>query len=199
MSHGLGIVFSLVAFVLLVFSTVRQGNLLHLISALVFASTMLLLYSCSTLLHSLPPGRAKNVFEILDHSAIYLFIAGSYTPLLLILVKGREAGILLSLIWTIALGGVVFKGFYVKEFLLLSTIGYIALGWMAVFVIQPILHALPFMGVFYLFAGGFFYTVGTIFYVWRKLTYHHTIWHLFVLAGSVCHFLLIYQYVLPLS
>ncbi len=195
-SHGLGIAFSLVALVMLIVSTTLQGNLLHIISAMIFGFTMLLLYSCSTLLHSLPTGRAKNVFEILDHSAIYLFIAGTYTPLLLILVRGREAWVMLSVIWAIAIGGIVFKAFYVKEFVFLSTLGYIILGWMAVFFLNPMMHVLSLAAILYLFAGGLFYTVGTVFYIWRKLTYHHTVWHLFVLAGSICHFILIYKYVL---
>ncbi|MCY0893591.1 MAG: hemolysin III family protein [Acidibacillus sp.] len=198
-SHGLGIAFSVVALLMLIYSTVVQGNMLHIVSGIIFGATMLLLYSCSTLLHSLPPGRAKDVFEVLDHSAIYLFIAGSYTPLLLIIVGGRESWILLSIIWIIAIGGIVFKAFFVKEYMLLSTIGYILLGWMAVFMIHPMLLKLPIPGLILLVAGGLFYTIGTVFYIWRKFTYHHTVWHLFVLAGSICHFILIYKYVLTIE
>lgn len=159
---------------------------------------MLLLYVCSTLLHSLPRGRAKNVFEILDHASIYAFIAGTYTPILLIVVRGWEGWALLGSVWLIAAGGIVFKVFYVKEFLVLSTIGYILMGCLAILVVKPILHTLPTAGSLYLFGGGFLYIVGSLFYVWRKLTYHHTIWHLFVLAGSVCHFILVLGYVMPI-
>ena len=197
-SHASGAVFSLVAFVLLIVFATRQGNVWHVVSVTIYGSTMILLYTCSTLLHSLPQGRAKNVFEIMDHAAIYLFIAGTYTPLLVILVRGWEGWTLLGVIWGIAVAGVVFKVFFVKKFLILSTLGYIAMGWLAVLAVNPIIHVLPLSGVLYLFAGGLLYTLGSVFYVWRKLTYHHTIWHLFVLAGSVCHFILVLFYVLPI-
>lgn len=197
-SHALGVGFSLVALVLLIVFATLYGNAWDVVSFAVFGSTMLILYICSTLLHSLPRGRAKNVFEILDHSAIFLFIAGTYTPILLILVRQWEGWTLLGVVWGIAVAGIVFKVFYVKKFMFLSTIGYIVMGWMAVFVLNPIISILPLPGILYLFGGGLFYTIGAVFYVWRKLTYHHTIWHLFVLAGSICHFILVLIYVLPI-
>jgi len=197
-SHALGAIFSLVALVVLIVFATRQGNTWDVVSFTIFGSTMLLLYMSSTLLHILPQGRAKDIFEILDHSAIYLFIAGTYTPILLILVGGWRGWTLLIGIWVIAAGGIVFKSFHVKKFVILSTIGYIMMGWMAVLVLDPIIHVLPLHGILLLFGGGLFYTIGSAFYVWRKLTYHHTIWHLFVLAGSVCHFILILVYVLPI-
>ncbi|MHB1627830.1 MAG: PAQR family membrane homeostasis protein TrhA [Bacilli bacterium] len=197
-SHALGIAFSLAALAALIILSTQHANAWHVVTFTIYGFTMLLLYTCSTLLHSLPQGRAKNVFEILDHSAIYLFIAGTYTPILLIVVRGWEGWTLLCVVWAIAAAGIVFKAFYVKEFMLLSTIGYVLIGWLAVLVINPIIHALPLPGILYLFSGGLFYTLGSIFYVWRKLTYHHAIWHLFVLAGSICHFILIIVYVLPI-
>ncbi len=197
-SHGVGVVFSLVALVLLIVFAILHGTAWHIVSFVIYGSTMLLLYICSTLLHSLPAGHGKDIFEILDHSAIYLFIAGTYTPLLFIVIKGWEGWTLFGVLWGIAAAGIVFKVFYVKEFLFLSTVGYILMGWMVVFAIKPILHNLPLPGIEYLFAGGIFYTLGSVFYVWKKVPYHHAIWHVFVLTGSVCHFLLILIYVLPL-
>lgn len=197
-SHAIGVVFSLVALVLLVVFAALHGSAWHVVSFTIYGSTMLLLYVCSTLLHSLPRGRAKNVFEILDHASIYLFIAGTYTPLLLIVVRGWEGWALFGTVWGIAVAGIVFKVFYVKRFVILSTIGYIVMGWLAVLVLRPILHSLPLPGTLCLFGGGLLYTIGSIFYVWRKLSFHHTVWHLFVLAGSICHFILVLIYVLPI-
>lgn len=198
-SHAVGIAFSIFALVLLIVFATLRGNAWHVVSFTIFGSTMLLLYVCSTLLHALPSGRAKNVFEILDHSAIYLFIAGSYTPLLFILVKGWVGWTLFGVIWGLAVGGIVFKVFYVRRFIFLSTVGYVLMGWMAVFVLNPILHTLPVAGTLYLFVGGILYTIGSVFYVWKRIRYHHTIWHLFVLAGSICHFILVLKYVLPIQ
>ncbi len=197
-SHAVGIVFSLFALVLLIVFAAVHGSSWHIVTFVIFGFTMLLLYTCSTLLHALPHGRAKDVFEILDHSSIYLFIAGTYTPILLLLVKGWVAWTLFGVLWGIAAAGIVFKVFFVKRFVLLSTIGYILMGWQAVFVFKPLLQTLPFQGTLFLVAGGVFYTIGSIFYVWRRIPYHHLIWHLFVLAGSVCHFILIFRFVLAI-
>jgi len=196
-SHGLGAVFSIIALIVLVVMASVHGNAWNVVSVTIYASTMLLLYVCSTLLHSLPPGRAKNVFEILDHASIYSFIAGTYTPILISVVRGWQGWTLLCVVWLIAAAGTVFKVFYVSEFLVLSTIAYILIGCMAFIVFGRLIQALPLPGILYLFGGGLFYIVGTIFYLWKKITYHHAIWHLFVLAGSICHFILILVYVLP--
>lgn len=198
-SHALGVAFSLFALVLLIVFAGLRGNVWDVVSFTIFGSTMLLLYVCSTLLHALPQGRAKNVFEILDHSSIYAFIAGSYTPLLFILVRGWVGWTLFGVIWGMAVAGVLFKVFYVKKFLFLSTAGYIVMGWMCVLVLRPILHSLPPAGIAYLAAGGALYTIGSVFYVWRPMKYHHMVWHLFVLAGSICHFILVLRYVLPIQ
>ncbi len=197
-SHGVGIAFSIVALVLLIVLAALHGTTWHIVSFSLYGATMLLLYVCSTLLHSLPAGRAKNVFEILDHSSIYMFIAGTYTPLLFIVVRGWAGWTLFGILWGIAAAGIVFKVFYVKKFLFLSTLGYVVMGWMAVFVLKPLFHHLPLPGIEYLFAGGILYTIGSIFYVWRRFPYHHMVWHLFVLGGSICHFIVILVYVLPI-
>jgi hemolysin III len=198
-THGIGVGLSLAALVLLVVFASLYGTAWHIVSFSIYGFTMLLLYVCSTLLHSFPKGKVKNLFQIFDHSSIYLFIAGTYTPMLFIIVKGWLGWTLFSVLWAIAAGGVVFKVFYVKEFLLLSTIGYVVMGWLAVFILKPIFHTMPPHGIILLFLGGVLYTLGSIFYVWRKIPYHHAIWHLFVLAGTILHFFMILFYVLPIK
>lgn len=159
---------------------------------------MLLLYASSTLVHSFPPGKAKDLFEILDHSAIYLFIAGTYTPILFIVVQGALGWTLFGIIWGIATLGIVFKIFFVKKFLVISTIFYLLMGWMALFAIKPIVLTLPIQGTLFLIGGGVLYSLGTIFYIWRGFKFHHAVWHLFVLGGTVLHFFLVIMYILPI-
>lgn len=159
---------------------------------------MILLYVASTLVHALPPGKAKDLFEIFDHSAIYLFIAGSYTPFTLLVIKGALGWTLFGIVWGLAIAGIVFKAFFVKRFMFTSTILYIAMGWMVVVGWGRIVDALAFNGVLLLVIGGLCYTVGALFYVWRGFVYHHAVWHLFVLAGSAAHFFSVWRYLLPL-
>lgn len=195
--HGIGTLLSVAALVLLIVFSSIGGSLLSVGSAIVYGGTMLLLYLCSTLVHSFPKGRLKDLFEILDHSAIYLFIAGSYTPIFLRLVQGNLGWVLFGLVWGIAIVGVVFKIFFVKRFLFTSTLIYILMGWMVIFVWKPLITHLNGTGLQLLVAGGCCYTIGTIFYVWRGFRYHHAIWHLFVLAGSIFQFFSIFLFVLP--
>ena len=198
-THGIGIILSIAALVLLIVFSSLYGTALHIVSFTIYGVTMLLLYFSSTMLHSLPKGKIKNLFEIFDHSAIYLYIAGSYTPLLFIVVQGTLGWTLFGIVWGLATVGIVFKVFFVKRFLFLSTIFYIAMGWLAIFAIKPMMENLPTAGIVFLVAGGLCYTLGTIFYVWRGFKFHHAVWHTFVLAGSTLHFFLILLYVLPLS
>jgi len=197
-THGIGVVLSIVALVLLIVFASLKGNAWHVVSFTLFGSTMLLLYTSSTMLHSLPQGKAKNVFEILDHSSIYFFIAGTYTPFLFLAVKGSLGWSLFGVIWGLAIAGTVFKCFFVKKYLFVSTIGYLVLGWMITFAWGPIASHLPHEAMLLLVLGGVFYTVGAIFYVWRMFPYHHALWHLFVVAGSVMHFFCIFMYLLHL-
>jgi hemolysin III len=196
-THGLGVLLSVAALVVLIVFALVDGNVWHVVSFSIYGATMLMLYTCSTLLHSFPQGRVKDVFEIFDHASIYLFIAGTYTPVLFILVKGGLGWTLFGIIWGLALGGTVFKVFFIKRFLFLSTFGYIAMGWLAVFILKPILAEVPAQGAALLVTGGVLYTLGSVFFVWRKVPYHHAIWHVFVLAGSICHFFFVLLYILP--
>lgn len=197
-THGVGVLVSIAALILLIVFASLYGTTAHVISFAIYGVTLVLMFTCSTLLHSFPSGKAKNVFEILDHSAIYLFIAGTYTPLMVIVVDGTIGWVLLSVVWVLAISGIVFKAFFVKRFIFLSTLLYIAMGWMVVFVLNPIASKVETTGLVLLVVGGVLYTVGTIFYVWRTFHYHHAVWHLFVLAASIVHFITILMYVLPL-
>jgi hemolysin III len=184
--------------VLIVFASL-YGSAMHVVSFTVYGTTMLMLYFSSTMLHSLPEGKVKDIFEVIDHAAIYLFIAGTYTPLLFIVVQGALGWTLFGVVWGLAVVGIVFKAFFVKRFLFLSTACYVAMGWLAVIAFRPIMETLPSGGIACLVGGGIAYTVGTIFYVWRGFSYHHAIWHVFVLIGSILHFVLILFYVLPIG
>ncbi|MGA4721976.1 PAQR family membrane homeostasis protein TrhA [Fictibacillus nanhaiensis] len=195
-THGLGVLLSVaVTSILLVFA-VWKGTAVHIVSFAVFGGTMLTLYTASTLVHAFPKGRVKDLFEIMDHAAIYLFIAGTYTPIVLIVVGGGLGWTLFGVVWGLAIFGVVFKVFFTKKFVVLSTLGYVAMGWLITFAFQDISANMPPAGIQLLVAGGIIYTLGSIFYVWRSFPFHHAVWHLFVLAGSVMHFLMMF-YVLP--
>ncbi|CAH0122115.1 MULTISPECIES: hemolysin III family protein [unclassified Paenibacillus] len=198
-THGIGMLLSVAALVLLVVYSCMYGNVWHIVSFTIYGVTMLLLYTSSTLLHSFPEGKVKDLFEIFDHASIYLFIAGTYTPFLFVVLRGTLGWTLFGIIWGIALFGVVFKAFFVKRFLFMSTIFYIAMGWLIVLAWNPLVAALPQGGVNMLVAGGVLYTLGTIFYVWRGFPHHHAVWHLFVLAGSIVHFFAVFLYVLPIQ
>ncbi|WP_166245226.1 PAQR family membrane homeostasis protein TrhA [Paenibacillus turpanensis] len=187
-THGIGALFSVAALVILIVFASLQGTTWHVVSFTVYGITMLLLYTSSTLVHSFPEGKVKDIFETFDHSSIYLFIAGTYTPILLTALRGPLGWTLFGIVWAIAIGGVVFKAFFTKRFLFLSTIFYVLMGWLIVFVWGPLQAMMPAEGIRLLVAGGILYTAGSIFYVWRAFPFHHAVWHLFVLAGSVVHF-----------
>jgi hemolysin III len=196
-THGVGAALSTAALVLLIVFASLKGDASYVVTFTIYGSMMLLLYICSTLVHSFPEGKAKKVFEILDHSSIYLYIAGTYTPIVLHMVKGTEGWTLLGIVWGMAVCGVVFKAFFASKFLFTSTILYIAMGWMIVFAWGPMKANFAPAGLELLLIGGLLYTAGTVFYMWRSFPYHHAVWHLFVLGGSILHFFAILLYVLP--
>lgn len=188
---------SIAALVILIVSSSINGTAIHVVSFTIFGATMVLLYTSSTLVHALPQGKAKDVFEILDHSSIYLFIAGSYTPITLLVLKGALGWTLFGIVWGLAIGGIVFKSFFVKKYLFTSTILYVLMGWLVVIGWNRIVENMAFNGLVLLVVGGVFYTIGAIFYVWRGFKFHHMIWHLFVIAGTVAHFFCVLFYLLP--
>ncbi len=186
--HGIGLGLAIAAFVVLVVVANRTGDIWRLVSFSIYGATLIILYLSSTLYHSFPQGKVKDVFEIFDHAAIYLLIAGTYTPLTLVALRGPLGWTIFTIVWSIALIGIVFKIFWVKKFVILSTILYIVMGWLIIFAIKPLFSIITTKSIVFLIIGGVLYTIGTIFYVWRKIKYHHAIWHLFVLGGSICHF-----------
>lgn len=196
-THGIGALLSAAAGAVLVTLATQSGTRTQVISAIVFCSSLLLLYTASTLYHAIPSASAKRKLKICDHCAIYMLIAGTYTPFALIGLRGTVGWWLFGLSWGLAALGVLFKLFFTGRFKLFSTLVYIGMGWMAIFAIQPMMAKIPFTALVWLLAGGVAYTAGTVFYHNEKLRYSHAVWHLFVLAGSACHFVAVISQVVP--
>ena len=192
-SHGTGFLAALIALPVLVLGAVRHGAA-PTVGASVFAATMALLYFTSTLYHALAPGRAKRVFHVLDHGAIYLLIAGTYTPFTLGVLRGPWGWTLFGLIWALAVAGIVLKSVGGVRHPRLSTALYLAMGWLILAVARPLWQAMPGRGLLWLAAGGVAYTAGVGFYAARRMRYAHFVWHLFVLAGTACHFVAVLRY-----
>jgi len=188
LTHGIGAVAALVGSAVLITLAATYGDGWQLASAIVFGVTLLLLYTSSTLYHAIQYPPVKRRLQVVDHCAIYLLIAGTYTPFTLIGLRGPWGWGLFIAIWTLAVAGVIFKLFYTGRFDLLSTIIYIAMGWLVIIAIKPMWQSHDGFTLAWLLAGGLFYTLGTFFYHRESIPYSHAIWHLFVLAGSVCHF-----------
>jgi hemolysin III len=192
-THGIGFIASIPALVVLILAAVQTGSALQITTFSIFGASVIILFLMSTLLHSMPE-KYKHIFAILDHSSIYILIAGTYTPFLLIAIGGTLGITLLCIIWSLALLGVIFKCFFINRFEKLSLIFYIGMGWLIIFAIKPVYLYLGVNGFALLLAGGLFYTIGAIFYAWRSLPYNHTIWHLFVLAGCGSMYACVYFY-----
>ena len=187
-THGIGTILSIAALVLLVVHAVGKGDIWHIVSYTIFGSTLVLLYLSSTLYHSFTKEKIKNLFARFDHAAIFLLIAGTYTPFLLTVLRGTLGWTLFGIIWGSAITGVIIRSIYLNRFHNLMVALYLVMGWMIVFAGRSIVKGLPSPSLLFLFLGGIFYSVGVIFYMWRNLKYAHGIWHLFVLAGSIMHF-----------
>jgi hemolysin III len=194
-SHAAGFAAALVGASFLIVAAVQHGSLGFMAGASAFAATMVLLCLASTLYHGAPAGRAKEMLLVCDHAVIYLFIAGTYTPFALGVLKGGWGWLLLSLVWALAAAGVAFKGIAGAEsYPRLSTGLYLGMGWLFLIVAGPLWQRLPLAGLAWILAGGVAYTVGVTFFVAEKMRYNHLIWHLFVLAGTACHFVAIWRY-----
>jgi len=198
-THGVGALFSLAGFIVLTASAYMYGTVWHLISFAVYGFSLFLLYLASTLYHSFRNEKLKCIFRICDHSAIYLLIAGTYTPFSLVLLHGLVGWIIFGVVWALAVLGVMLKIFFGARLKVMSTICYLLMGWLIVVVIKPLAAALPAEGLFWLVGGGVLYTIGSFFYLNRRIPYHHAVWHLFVMAGSIAHFVVVFYYVLPVS
>ncbi|KSU63384.1 hemolysin D [[Bacillus] enclensis] len=194
-THGIGFILSIPALVMLIIISIDRGTPWHIVSFSIFGASMILLYLFSTLLHSFKPSKAKNLFAVLDHSAIYILIAGTYTPFMLVSVRGALGWTLFGIVWGLAVAGVVFKCYFVDRYQVVSTLFYLVMGWLVIIAVKPLYFSLSGAGFSLLLAGGILYSIGAIFYVWNKLPYNHAIWHLFVLAGSGCMYFCILLYV----
>ncbi len=196
-THGVGAVVSVAGLTLLVAFAWLWGDAWCLAAAIVFGVALLLQYVFSALYHAIPHPRAKHVLKVFDHVSIYLLIAGTYTPFTLITLRGAGGLWMFALIWSIAVAGISAEAFWVYRPKWASAAGFVAMGWVIVFLFKPLLARLPGPGFSLLMAGGFFYTAGTLFYVLKRVRYMHAVWHMFVLGGSACHFLAVALYVLP--
>lgn len=193
-SHGLGFLAALAAAPFLVAEALRHGGAGLVAGYAVFAATAALLYLSSTLYHSMPRNKAKGVFQVLDHSAIFLLIAGTYTPFTLGALRGAWGWTLLGLVWGIAAAGLVLTAVGGTRFPKTSLALYLAMGWLVVIAIKPLIERVPLPGLLWLVAGGLAYTAGVAFYTAKRLRFTHFVWHLFVLAGTVCHFFAVLGY-----
>jgi len=196
-THGVGLGLSLAGLTVLVVLTAMKGSPWHIVSCSIYGSTLVILYAASTLYHSIPSPRAKRVLRIIDHGAIYLLIAGTYTPFTLVNLRGGVGWMLFALIWGLAALGIGFKIFHVDRFPIASTLVYLSMGWLVVIAWKPVVTLIPVGGLALITAGGVAYTFGVFFFAAHKIPYHHAIWHLFVLAGSIFHYVAVLLYVLP--
>jgi hemolysin III len=196
-THGIGALASAAAGAVLITLAAQSGTRLQTISAIVFGVSLLLLYTASTLYHAIPSKAAKRRLKVFDHCAIYMLIAGTYTPFALIGLRGPVGWWLFGVAWGLAAFGIAFKLFFTGRFKLFSTLVYIGMGWMSLFAIQPMMVNIPLASLLWLLAGGVAYTAGTLFYHNERLRYSHAVWHLFVLAGSACHYIAVISQVVP--
>lgn len=196
-THGIGTALAIAGLTVLVALAAINGDSWRVVSFSIYGSTLVLLYLASTLYHSIQIPKAKRVLRVLDHAAIYLLIAGSYTPFLLVNMRGRLGWTLFGVVWGLALLGIALRTIFVGRFEKLAVVGYVLMGWLIVVGFKEMQLAIPSGGMALIIAGGITYTVGVLFYAWRKLPYNHAIWHLFVMGGSICHFLAMLFYVLP--
>jgi len=196
-THGLGAALSLVALTLLVVAAALWGNVWHLASAIVYGATMFLLYMASTLYHAITHPKARHVFKVIDHAGIYLLIAGTYTPFTLITIREDGGWWLFAIVWGLAAIGIALEASWVYRPKWLSALVYLGMGWLAIFAIRPLMEHLEPAGVWLLVGGGLAYSLGTVFYVLKRVKFMHAIWHVWVLAGSVLHFMAVMFYVFP--
>lgn len=196
-THGIGLLLSIVGLVVLLVLAALRGTAWHIVACSIYGATLICLYTASTLYHAVISPRVKRALRIFDHSAIYLLIAGTYTPFLLVSLRGPWGWSLFGVIWGLALAGVLFKFWFVERFVILSTAVYIAMGWLVVIAAKPVITHVPFTTLIWLLAGGLAYTGGVIFFAAKRIPYSHAIWHLFVLAGSICHYFAVLSAVIP--
>lgn len=188
LTHGIGAVLSVVALVTLVILAVTYGTLWHIIGFTVFGASMLALFSASTLYHGVQKPRLRPVLRKVDHACIYLLIAGTYTPFVLISMRSSLGLTMLTVVWALAVFGIVYKIFFIDRLAVLTTLAYVAMGWMGVFAWREMVANIPSDSLVFLFVGGGLYTIGVIFYALTRIRYTHAVWHVFILGAAACHF-----------
>jgi len=196
-THGIGFLLSIVALVLLIVYASRYGTVWHITSFAIFGASLIVLYAASTFYHYAKNPDLRIKLNILDHAAIYVLIAGTYTPFTMVVLKGWIGWTIFGVSWGLAIIGIVFKIFYFGRFDRISTIAYVLMGWVVIFAIKPLMDELPTKGLIWLFAGGLAYTFGAFLYSRKNLRFNHALFHVFVLIGSFCHFMAVFFYVLP--
>lgn len=196
-THGIGAGLSVAGLTLLVVLAVLYGNVTQVVSFSIYGGSLIVLYLASTLYHSIQQPKAKRVLKVIDHAAIFLLIAGTYTPFLLLGVQGAWGWTFLIIIWGLAILGVSFKVLFLHRLQKASVLMYILMGWLSVLILKQLLDNIPVGGLIWLAAGGAAYTIGVIFYAMKKVPYMHGVWHLFVLAGSLCHYFAVLLYLAP--
>jgi hemolysin III len=196
-THGIGALLSVIGLAILVVYSSRYGDTWHIVSSAIYGLTLVVLYTASTLYHAISVPGIKQVLQKLDHAAIFLLIAGTYTPFTLVSLRGSWGWTLFGVVWFIAIAGIVMELIVKRRYKRISIGLYLGLGWIVMIAIVPLVANVETGGLILLLAGGLFYSLGVIFYVWKTLVYHHAIWHLFVLAGSACHFFAVFNYVIP--
>jgi hemolysin III len=195
-THGTGVGLSIAALVILVVFAAKQSDVWKIVSFSIYGATMITMYLASTLYHAFRGPKVKRFFRILDHSTIFLLIAGTYTPVTIGTLRGAWGWTLFGLTWGLAIAGINLKIFFLGNLKWLSTVIYVFMGWMALIAIKPLLTRMTPSFLLWLLLGGACYTLGIIFFVWKRIPYHHAVWHLFVLGGSICHFFGMLQLVL---
>jgi hemolysin III len=194
-THGLGTLLSVACLVVMIVLAAQDGSTRLLVSVTIFGATLVILYAASTLYHALTPPRAKAVFELMDHGAIYLLIAGTYTPFCLSVLDGRWGWTLFGISWGLAAMGIIYEVVFRRPSKKLSLVFYLALGWLMVLAAKPLMAALPAPALWLVLLGGVSYSAGAVLYAWRAFPYHHAVWHLFVLGGSALHSICIIRYI----
>lgn len=194
LTHGIALVAAVIAAPYLILESLNSGELRELVGACIFAVTMIVVYTTSTLYHSMPFGRKKHILRVIDHGAIFLLIAGTYTPFTLGALSGTWGIFLLVSEWILAITGILLKAFTGVKYRKLSIVLYLCMGWLVLIAFDPFLERIPFMGIFWILAGGVAYTVGIPFYAAKNVKYTHLVWHIFVIAGTVCHFIAVMWY-----
>lgn len=198
-SHAVGLILSIVALVLLVVFASKYGSTKHIVSFSIYGASLIVLYSASTMYHYVQSPKLRYKLNIFDHAAIYVLIAGTYTPFTLVVLKGWVGWTIFGVSWGLAVLGIILKLFYIGKYDKLSTLAYVLMGWLVIFAIKPLVMNLATEGLVWLLCGGIFYTVGALLYSVKKIKYNHAIFHLFVLMGSFSHFIAVFFYVLPVQ